>query len=54
MCITYAMVGFELLSVSKAIAAYKNVYFLGHIIVPAIIVLDKILPKPMSQKKKAE
>lgn len=54
MCVTYAMVGFELLSVNKAIEAYKNVYFVGHLIVPLIFAVDKLAPKPMSLKKKAQ
>ncbi|OAC99765.1 hypothetical protein MUCCIDRAFT_118876, partial [Mucor lusitanicus CBS 277.49] len=36
LCITYAVVGFELLSLKKSFIAYKSVYFLGHI---AIVVI---------------
>lgn len=54
MCISYAMVGFELLSVDRAIAAYKSVYFIGHIIVPVIFAVDRLAPKPMVLKKKAQ
>lgn len=54
MCITYAVVGFELLGVGKTIKAYSNVYFLGHLPIVIILAADAFLPKPKSAKKKAQ
>ncbi|KAI8986323.1 MBOAT, membrane-bound O-acyltransferase family-domain-containing protein [Pilobolus umbonatus] len=51
-CITYAVVGFDLLKFSKSWQAYKNVYFLGHLIIPVILVGNKFLPKPSYLTKK--
>ncbi|CAO3600782.1 unnamed protein product [Absidia cylindrospora] len=45
MTLNYAVVGFDLLQLSKAWTAYKSVYFLGHLVIPLIIVGDKYLPR---------
>ncbi|CAO0803439.1 unnamed protein product [Mucor circinelloides] len=54
LCITYAVVGFELLSLKKSFIAYKSVYFLGHIAIVVILGGNMLLPKPMSLKKKSQ
>ncbi|CEP16029.1 hypothetical protein [Parasitella parasitica] len=54
LCITYAIVGFELLSLEKSYIAYKNVYFLGHVAILVILGGNILLPKPMSLKKKSQ
>lgn len=45
LCVTYAVVGFELLNFGKAMQAYKSVWFLGHLIIPVILVGNNFLPK---------
>jgi lysophospholipid acyltransferase 5 len=51
LCITYAVVGFELLSLKKAYVAYKSVWFLGHLAIVVILGAHKYLPKPRSSLK---
>ncbi|KAI8088853.1 MBOAT, membrane-bound O-acyltransferase family-domain-containing protein [Halteromyces radiatus] len=45
MTLNYAVVGFDLLQTSKAWTAYRSVYFIGHLLIPLILVSDKMLPK---------
>lgn len=44
--ITYCVVGFELLNLSKVWVAYKNVYFVGHFLILIILGVNQYLPKP--------
>ncbi|CAO3611266.1 unnamed protein product [Cunninghamella blakesleeana] len=48
----YAGVGFDLLTLSSAWTAYKQVYFFGHILLALILSSSLLLPKSSSQKKK--
>ncbi|KAI9476310.1 MAG: MBOAT, membrane-bound O-acyltransferase family-domain-containing protein [Benjaminiella poitrasii] len=54
LCITYAVVGFELLKISKTITAYKSIYFIGHIPIVVILGINQFLPKPRSKTKKSQ
>lgn len=46
LCITYAVVGFELLGFGKAWKAYKSVGFIGHLAIPVILGANNfLLPK---------
>ncbi|ORE11478.1 MBOAT-domain-containing protein [Rhizopus microsporus var. microsporus] len=47
----YGIVGFELLKVGRAWAAYKSVGFIGHIVIAVIISADKYLPKNLGAPK---
>ncbi|KAI8074810.1 MBOAT, membrane-bound O-acyltransferase family-domain-containing protein [Gongronella butleri] len=54
--IFYAIIGFELLSFERAWAAYKSVYFIGHLLIPIIYFADCFLPMPrvdIHERKKA-
>ncbi|KAI8334729.1 MBOAT, membrane-bound O-acyltransferase family-domain-containing protein [Chlamydoabsidia padenii] len=42
--INYAVIGFDILKVSKAWTAYKSVYFIGHLLIPLILAGNKLLP----------
>ncbi|KAI9309286.1 MBOAT, membrane-bound O-acyltransferase family-domain-containing protein [Cunninghamella echinulata] len=48
--LVYAGVGFDLLSLSSAWMAYKQVYFYGHILLVLILLSSFLLPKSQTQK----
>lgn len=52
--ITYAVVGFELLKLGKAWAAYKSVYFIGHLPIVLILAANAYLPKPRTAVAKKQ
>ncbi len=52
--ITYSIVGFELLKVGKAWAAYKSVWFIGHFAIVLVLGGGAYLPKPKAIAKKQQ
>jgi len=47
----YAMISFELLNIKHVVFAYNSVYWIGHVIVISLILLDVILPRSGSKSK---
>ncbi|KAI9302032.1 MBOAT, membrane-bound O-acyltransferase family-domain-containing protein, partial [Cunninghamella echinulata] len=43
MTINYAIIGFDLLKLHKAWIAYKSIYFIGHLVIPLFLIVDKVL-----------
>ncbi|CAJ0762360.1 19279_t:CDS:1, partial [Entrophospora sp. SA101] len=41
----YSMISFELLKLEHIVIAYNSVYWIGHVIVISLILLDMILPR---------
>lgn len=43
MTLNYGIIGFDLLKLHKAWIAYKSVYFIGHLIIPVFLIVDRML-----------
>ncbi|CAO3598089.1 unnamed protein product [Absidia cylindrospora] len=45
MALNYAVIGIDLIQLDKVWTAYKSVYFIGHLVIPLILVLDRLIPR---------
>lgn len=46
----YGMISFELKTLNKSIAAYNALYWIGHVGIVVIYILDAVIPKPRQPK----
>ena len=47
----YGLASFEMKTLAKSLAVYASVYYIGHLVVVFVFVLDFLVPKPRGPKK---